>query len=223
MKQPRRTYCNKTRNDIVNITFSKGSIPLRAHLTRPRERKRERERIRVFQKVIIDSNWGVKDQPWKGVLQKILGPIKTWISNNIRRDLWDVITHPCLNFNGGFAEPPLKLGHGWEVTSHTLYGCYNLFVSSPWCWFNLCLLARRHRYWIYHCKVHAKPSSNTTLTLRCLVINLAVNVTICICKGCAVHFHEASYTASHLTSLVNWSRDWLSFNKANQVCIHLHL
>ena len=32
--------------------------------------------------------------------------------------LWGVITHPCPNFNGGLAKPPLKLGHGWVITPH---------------------------------------------------------------------------------------------------------
>ena len=32
---------------------------------------------------------------------------------------WDAIPHPCLNFNGGLAKPPLKLGHGWAITSQT--------------------------------------------------------------------------------------------------------
>ena len=29
--------------------------------------------------------------------------------------LWDVITHPCPNFNGSLAKLPLKLGHGWAM------------------------------------------------------------------------------------------------------------
>ena len=35
--------------------------------------------------------------------------------------MWDVITHPCINFNGSLAKPPLKLGHGWVITTHVLY------------------------------------------------------------------------------------------------------
>ena len=35
--------------------------------------------------------------------------------------LWDVITHPCPNVNGGLANLPLKLGHGWLNSSHFFY------------------------------------------------------------------------------------------------------
>ena len=41
-------------------------------------------------------------------------------SNNIHHFLWDIITHPCPNFNGGLVKPPLMLGHGWLITSHDL-------------------------------------------------------------------------------------------------------
>ena len=30
---------------------------------------------------------------------------------------WDIITHPCLNLNGGFDKPPLNMWHGWAITS----------------------------------------------------------------------------------------------------------
>ena len=39
------------------------------------------------------------------------------LSNYIRVKQWDIITHPCPNFNGGLVKPPLKLGHGWLITS----------------------------------------------------------------------------------------------------------
>ena len=38
-----------------------------------------------------------------------LTKIMTWISNYIHSFIWDVITHQCLNFNGGLT-PSLKLG-----------------------------------------------------------------------------------------------------------------
>ena len=43
---------------------------------------------------------------------------KAWISNHIHCFLWNVITHPSLNFNGNLAKPPLKLGHGSIIISH---------------------------------------------------------------------------------------------------------
>ena len=42
----------------------------------------------------------------------------TWMNNYIHVKQWDVITHPCPNFNSGLVKPLLKLGHGWVITSH---------------------------------------------------------------------------------------------------------
>ena len=44
--------------------------------------------------------------------------------------MWDAITHPCPNFDGGLAKPPLKLGHGWVITSTVLLAWTHL--SVPW-------------------------------------------------------------------------------------------
>ena len=63
------------------------------------------------------------------------------ISNNIDCFMWDVITHPRHNFNGGLAKPPLKLWLGWVIVSHMLcadefaYPCPNVtcFVKCL-CW-----------------------------------------------------------------------------------------
>ena len=40
------------------------------------------------------------------------------MSQSYRIKLWDALCHPCPNFNGGLIKPPLKLGHGWVITSH---------------------------------------------------------------------------------------------------------
>ena len=32
--------------------------------------------------------------------------------------MWDIITHPCLDFNSGLTKPSLKIGHGWVISSH---------------------------------------------------------------------------------------------------------
>ena len=40
--------------------------------------------------------------------------IRWWISNYISY-MWDVITHPCPNYNCSFVKPPLKLGQGWVI------------------------------------------------------------------------------------------------------------
>ena len=44
--------------------------------------------------------------------------VASWISNYIYTFMWDVITHPCPNFNGSLANPPQKLDHGWAIISH---------------------------------------------------------------------------------------------------------
>ena len=50
--------------------------------------------------------------------------------------MWDAITHPCPNFNGGLFKPPLKLAHGLVITSPTIYvktiayPCLNLNALS---------------------------------------------------------------------------------------------
>ena len=47
-------------------------------------------------------------------------------------NVWHTNTHPCPNFKEGLAKPPLKLGLGWLITSHSklwkgiTYPCRNL-------------------------------------------------------------------------------------------------
>ena len=36
-----------------------------------------------------------------------------WSIDYIHVKQWDVITHPCPNFNGGLVRQPLMSGHGW--------------------------------------------------------------------------------------------------------------
>ena len=40
------------------------------------------------------------------------------ISNYVIMKGWDLITHPCPNFNGCLVKPPLKLRPGWLITFH---------------------------------------------------------------------------------------------------------
>ena len=49
--------------------------------------------------------------------QTFAKPTWIWTSHYSHIRQWDVITHPCHNFNGGLTKPPLKLGHGWVITS----------------------------------------------------------------------------------------------------------
>ena len=41
-----------------------------------------------------------------------------WIRNQVHVKQWDVITHPCINVDGDFVKPPLKLLYEWIITSH---------------------------------------------------------------------------------------------------------
>ena len=59
-----------------------------------------------------------KFQRPEGQCVKLSCIFSSWISNHIHIKLWDVITHPCPNFNGSLFKPPLELGHGWIITSH---------------------------------------------------------------------------------------------------------
>ena len=36
----------------------------------------------------------------------------------IMTSMWDVITHTCPYFKGGWVQPPSKLGHGWVIISY---------------------------------------------------------------------------------------------------------
>ena len=44
---------------------------------------------------------------------------RPWLQLSHPQELWDIITHPCSNSNDSLGKLPLKLGHGWVITSHT--------------------------------------------------------------------------------------------------------
>ena len=48
----------------------------------------------------------------------MLGLKLIYVSKRDHREHWDVIIHQCCNFNDDFVKLPLKLGHGWVITSH---------------------------------------------------------------------------------------------------------
>ena len=50
------------------------------------------------------------------------------MSNHIYSFIWNVITHPCPNFNGSLTKSPLKLRHVWVITSHFLRRCHYLSI-----------------------------------------------------------------------------------------------
>ena len=56
--------------------------------------------------------------------------------------MWDVITHLCADFSGGFVKAPLRLGSWWVVPSHVkthviIHPCHNLI--------HFLLIKRAHR------------------------------------------------------------------------------
>ena len=56
----------------------------------------------------------------------------SWICDNSQNKQWDVITHPYSNFNGGLNKPPLKLEHGWVITSHLKQWMWLLISGLIW-------------------------------------------------------------------------------------------
>ena len=96
--------------------------------------------------------------------------IGAWISlNNIHTFLWDVITHPCPNFNGSLVKLPLKLGHGWVITSHIKL------------WMLLCI----------HVLISVKPVKGP------LVLKLKVLNSLCHSELQPVHsWHQRAWRAS---------------------------
>ena len=54
-----------------------------------------------------------------------------WISNYFHYNMYDVITHPCPNFNCGSVKPPLKLWRGWIITPHDDVIKWKHFPRSP--------------------------------------------------------------------------------------------
>ena len=65
------------------------------------------------------------DPSWKvGVEWKFkLNSIRAWIYNYKHSFLWDVITHPCFNFDIS------KIRHGWVIVTHSdINGCNYLSI-----------------------------------------------------------------------------------------------
>ena len=60
-----------------------------------------------------------RESPHRGPFYKhVLTYIRACISNHTHCFMWNVISHPGLNFNGGLTKHPLKFGHGWVIKSH---------------------------------------------------------------------------------------------------------
>ena len=64
---------------------------------------------------VITTPRFVKDRHWLAIFTGILVNWKIWSESTTGISNYTV-THPCLNFNGGLAKPPLKLRHGWIIT-----------------------------------------------------------------------------------------------------------
>ena len=78
------------------------------------------------------------------IVSKISVPLNSWtlfsnrltenydkVSDNNHVFGWDIITHPCPNFSGGLAKPPLKLGHGWVIKFRSFIWML-LYLSVAW-------------------------------------------------------------------------------------------
>ena len=60
--------------------------------------------------------------------------IRARMTNYIYCFLWDIIIHPCPDFNSGLNKISFRLGKGWIITSCILSGCD--YLPMPWikCW-----------------------------------------------------------------------------------------
>ena len=86
--------------------------------------------------------------------------------------IWCDVTHPCTNFNGGLTKPPLKLVHGWVITSLVLSWCNDSSMLCDQCWCNLVKRPKGHGVmkghylssscWLWT-RYPASPTSHTML------------------------------------------------------------
>ena len=58
--------------------------------------------------------------------------LRAWIINHIHMVKRDAIIHPCPNFSGGFAKPPLNIGHGFVITSSSPFYQHGLTLIPAW-------------------------------------------------------------------------------------------
>ena len=79
-------------------------------------------------------NKRLSNQSWGWWFETLSRPL--WRHCDVKYSIWDVITHPCPDFNGGADKLPLKLRHGWLINYKFLYGFNS--ISMPWgkCWFS---------------------------------------------------------------------------------------
>ena len=57
--------------------------------------------------------------------------------------MWDLITRQCPNRHGGLTQQPLKIGHGWAITSSNLISvCNGVPMSQIKGWFRSFLLIK---------------------------------------------------------------------------------
>ena len=54
-------------------------------------------------------------------------------SNTILVNQWDVITHPCPDFNAGLDKPPLKLGTEWDYVPHRTVLFVHVLIAVNLC------------------------------------------------------------------------------------------
>ena len=119
--------------------------------------------------------------------------IRLWISHQINWFVWDIITHPWLNFNGGLSKPPLKLRHGWIIISHCFTwmklathpdACHLISVCKAVMMIQLCL---------FQGSVSQRLMNGLNMVMTCP----------CVCSHCNQHYIDVIMTtmASQITSL----------------------
>ena len=65
---------------------------------------------------VIVIHWHIAS--WGPFSWQRLNGIRAWMSNYNHCNIWDVITHPSPNLNGGLGKPSLNLRQGGMIISH---------------------------------------------------------------------------------------------------------
>ena len=72
----------------------------------------------------IDSNLTIRSLIMMIIEASI--QLSAWISKYMY-NMWGVITHQNINFNGGLLKPLLELWHGQFIIKMKIYGCYFIY------------------------------------------------------------------------------------------------
>ena len=122
------------------------------------------------------------------------------MSNHIYSFIWNVITHPCPNFNGSLTKSPLKLRHVWVITSHFYVGVITCPYHYPDCLANdvrecpLVLLV-----WAYERIAVQLAYQNVCLFADGIFKSIYLDYIICILNQISLKFVPKGTIKTHTT------------------------